>query len=224
LGEIRLQWWRETIEGLYAGAPRRHDVALALAEAIDQAGLDREPLDRLIDAHSFDLYETPMPDLASLEDYCDAVFGGAIRLACRLLSPSAPQPDLAKSAGIAYGLGRTLADLTRQLDQRQMFLPVDMLAARGVDPEALFARGTPDGLIDVLDELRGRLRERHAAARGLIRSAPSELMPALLPAALAPVYGDGVKRMGADLLSERFEPAPLQIRWRYFRAVVTGGI
>lgn len=29
LGQIRLQWWREAIEALYAGAPPEHEVALA---------------------------------------------------------------------------------------------------------------------------------------------------------------------------------------------------
>lgn len=32
MGEIRLQWWRETIEGARAGNPRAHDVAQGLAE------------------------------------------------------------------------------------------------------------------------------------------------------------------------------------------------
>ena len=30
--EIRLQWWRETVESARAGKPRNHNVALALAE------------------------------------------------------------------------------------------------------------------------------------------------------------------------------------------------
>jgi len=31
LGKIRLQWWRETLEGIAAGKPRRHDLSLELA-------------------------------------------------------------------------------------------------------------------------------------------------------------------------------------------------
>jgi phytoene synthase len=31
IGKIRIQWWRETLEGITAGNPRRHDLALELA-------------------------------------------------------------------------------------------------------------------------------------------------------------------------------------------------
>src|SRR5579872_1206254 len=31
LGAIRLEWWRETVEGAHAGTPRNHDVARGLA-------------------------------------------------------------------------------------------------------------------------------------------------------------------------------------------------
>ena len=42
LGRIRLQWWREVVEAVYAGAPaRRHEVAVPLADAIRACSLDR---------------------------------------------------------------------------------------------------------------------------------------------------------------------------------------
>src|SRR5476649_429847 len=31
MGEIRLEWWRETLDGARSGAPRNHEVARALA-------------------------------------------------------------------------------------------------------------------------------------------------------------------------------------------------
>ena len=47
LGRIRLQWWREVVEAVYAGAPaRRHEVAVPLADAIRACSLDRAPFDR----------------------------------------------------------------------------------------------------------------------------------------------------------------------------------
>ena len=38
LGEIRLQWWRETLEGARAGRPRPHHVARALGETLAATG------------------------------------------------------------------------------------------------------------------------------------------------------------------------------------------
>ena len=34
IGQIRLQWWREALEGVEAGRPRAHEVAIPLAEAV----------------------------------------------------------------------------------------------------------------------------------------------------------------------------------------------
>ena len=34
LGEIRLQWWRESLDGIYAGTPRREPVVEALAATV----------------------------------------------------------------------------------------------------------------------------------------------------------------------------------------------
>src|SRR5438067_12028668 len=39
MGEIRLQWWRETVGSARAGEPREHDVARALAAPV--ARIDR---------------------------------------------------------------------------------------------------------------------------------------------------------------------------------------
>ena len=56
LGRIRLQWWREVVEAVYAGAPaRRHEVAVPLADAIRACSLERAPFDRLLDARESDL-------------------------------------------------------------------------------------------------------------------------------------------------------------------------
>ena len=40
LGQIRLQWWRETLEGIYAETPREHPVVEALATACQRNQLD----------------------------------------------------------------------------------------------------------------------------------------------------------------------------------------
>src|SRR5690606_9418572 len=48
-GYIRLQWWRETLEGIYHGTPRQHEVALALDRAVKSSGIEQAKLLALID-------------------------------------------------------------------------------------------------------------------------------------------------------------------------------
>ena len=50
LAEIRLTWWREALDEIFAGGPvRRHPVAEALGSLARRHGLSREPLEAMID-------------------------------------------------------------------------------------------------------------------------------------------------------------------------------
>src|SRR3990170_2028933 len=59
-GEIRLQWWRDTLLGATAGDAAAHPVAAALREAVVRYRLPPAMLGDLIDARGFDLYDDPM--------------------------------------------------------------------------------------------------------------------------------------------------------------------
>lgn len=51
LAEMRLVWWAEQMDGVFAGDPRRgHPVLEALAVAVERRHLPRQPFDRLIEA------------------------------------------------------------------------------------------------------------------------------------------------------------------------------
>jgi phytoene synthase len=53
IGKIRIQWWRETLEGIGAGTPRRHDLSLELARVFagraDLVAAAHELVDRFDD-------------------------------------------------------------------------------------------------------------------------------------------------------------------------------
>jgi phytoene/squalene synthetase len=48
--EIRLQWWRDRIAAIYAGAPQEAPTACALADAVAAHGLARDRLEAVIEA------------------------------------------------------------------------------------------------------------------------------------------------------------------------------
>ncbi|MEM6850462.1 MAG: squalene/phytoene synthase family protein [Pseudomonadota bacterium] len=224
LGEIRLQWWRETLDGVFAGAPRRHETALALHQATG-FGLLRAPLDRLIDARAFDLYETPMPDLAALEAYCADVFGGPMAACANVLDErgaSGLTAQLAREAGIAYGLARLVADLASQLGLRQVFAPEAILRDHGARPEDIVNRAWTPAVQAALQALREASLRRLEAAKPLLRRAPSAIAPAFLPAALTAGYLRASRRAGERLFEAPVRPAPLSARFAYFRAALLG--
>ena len=96
LAEIRLTWWREALDEIYAGlAVRRHPVAQSLAQAIRRRGHARERLDAMIDAR-IDPLNDPVV-------WADAVGGSATVLAARTLDP-AVDTEAAALAGRVWGL------------------------------------------------------------------------------------------------------------------------
>src|SRR5581483_4695324 len=84
LGEIRLQWWREAVEGARANKPMAHDVARARSALFARTDLPQSEFDTMLDARSLTGAE-PFADIAALEDYADKTSGGVMRLALRIM-------------------------------------------------------------------------------------------------------------------------------------------
>lgn len=98
LAEMRFTWWAEQLDGVFAGTPRRgHPVLEALAAAVAGRGLQRAPLDALIDAHLDRAHGRPH-DL-------EALFTRPAVESARLLG--APDPAVAAPAGRLWGLIQT---------------------------------------------------------------------------------------------------------------------
>src|SRR5512132_1000725 len=67
LGQIRLQWWREALDEIYAGRNRRHEVVGALGQTIKDANLPRAPFDALLEARELDLDTMPLTNMGEME-------------------------------------------------------------------------------------------------------------------------------------------------------------
>ncbi len=184
-GAIRLQWWRETMDELYAGKPRRHEAVLALAETLGAHDLPRGFFDALIDAREHDFEETPFSDMAALEAYADATSGNVMRLAMRILGVDATFDSPAREAGIAYALTGLLRALPFRSARRNLVLPLDMLTAAGVNTEDVFAGRTSAVLNSVMQRIASEAQAHLHKARA---SSLGAALPALLPASLCPLY------------------------------------
>ncbi len=109
LGEIRLAWWREALDAIYAGQTvRRHPVAEALKTTVARRGLPREFLETPLDARYDDLQPGAFEDEAALNAWLDAAYGSIMAAAARMLDPAA-DPHAARSAARLWGLARTPA-------------------------------------------------------------------------------------------------------------------
>lgn len=206
LGQIRLQWWRESLEGLYAGSPRRHEVLDALAP--EAARLPRVELERLLAARETDLAPAPPPDLAALEAYAEATGASLLRAALALLgAEDEALQRAARHLGIAYAVTGLLRAVPFHAAQKRLYLPEDHLQAAGVDRRALFDLQPQEALSGVVMRLARRAGEHLQEAR---RLAPSSrgAAPVLLHGSLAALYLRRLERAGYDPFDPRVGLAP----------------
>ena len=163
LGQIRLQWWRETIEEVYRNETPAHPVAVELALAIKTGDLPKASFLNMIGAREFDLFDDPMPDLAHLEGYLGETSSALIQMASLILAGPAAikSAEAAGLAGVAFGIANLLRDI-----RSRSLLPKDMNVAAAI----------------------AHARKRLVEARALHETIPTAAMPAFLPVSLTDLY------------------------------------
>jgi len=215
LGQIRLQWWRESLAGIYEGSPRQHEVVQPLAEAVAVRDLPRAALETLIDAREFDLDPAPPADLDALRVYVEGSSTMLLRLALRILgAEDEASRQAAEHLGPAWAYLGLLRALPLHARQKRSYLPADLSAEAGVDLQDLFELRSSPALCRVAGVLMDTAAEHLAGARRVAKEVPRAALPALLPARLADLYLKQLRRAGNDPLApEAQAPAPGRV-WR----------
>lgn len=108
LAEMRYVWWREQMDGVFAGIARKgHPVLEALTDMVARHRLPREPFEALIEAHIGRVHGEPH-DL-------DAFYVGPMQTAVRVLAGPGHEATVLE-AGRVRGLSQTgQADQARAL-------------------------------------------------------------------------------------------------------------
>lgn len=207
IGQIRLQWWRDALDEIYTGKPsRRHEVVEPLAAAIEAHRLTRTHFDTLIDGREFDLGDEPPANLAALERYLEKTSSRLLDLQLEILEVTAPAAfEAARAVGIAWGLIGLARALPFHAAQGRLYLPADLMAAAGVDRDALLAGKAPDAVRAVVRRLVERAAEHLGAVRQLRAQIPRQAIPALLLGRTARTYRRRLARLGYDPFDPRLQ-------------------
>ncbi|MGB8364754.1 MAG: phytoene/squalene synthase family protein [Rhizomicrobium sp.] len=222
LADIRLEWWREAVEGAREGRPRAHDVVRALAELFARAGPPLELFETMIAARRFDVGPRNFADLAALEAYGDATSGSVMRIAAHLLDEYMHDDALFRHAGTAYALTGILRALPVFAARGKLYLPLALLEANGIAPADIRAGAVIARLPAVVGPIVERARAHYDAARSLPR--PGHAFPAVMPAALVPLYAKRLLRKGGDILRDTSDVPLYRRQMAMLRAAITGHV
>ena len=209
-GEIRMQYWRDLLEGNAHGSTEANPLAAALLTAVETHRLPRQTLVNMIEARIFDLYDDPMESRTSLEGYAGETASALIQLASLVLSPqdATKSADAAGHAGVAQAISGMLLLMPLHQRRGQVYIPLEILSATGLDRETFLAGTDKPRISAAIEAFAGLGRDHLAKARASALS--SVIVPAFLPVALAePVLVKAQKRGAAVLEGSLQEP-----QWR----------
>lgn len=218
-GEVRLQWWRDLIEGQARGQVSGHPVASELLAAIERYHLPAPALTTLIDAHIHDLYDDLLPGVAELEGYCGETSSSLFRLACLILADGgeAGSADLAGHAGVAYGIAGLMKQAARNAARGQILVPADLMAGHaGAREDLLNGRNTAP-LRAMFAELAALALRHLDNAERLLSATPSAVAPAFVGLALVRPQLKRMTQSGFDWFRREAEQPQWRSQWQLWR-------
>ncbi len=224
LGEMRLQWWIDALNGPEDGEARgdlhAHPVADALLATINTFALPRKAFSDLLEARRFDLYDDPAPDVGFLESYCGETCSSLFRLAGLILGGTGGEAgaDAAGHAGCAYAMAGLLRAFPWHVVNHQCFVPADLLRRHGLAPQNLLAREDGLGLRAGLAEMRELTRDHLAKARQAIAQLPKPERIAYRPLALPELFLREMERRDYDPYKTLVEAPQWRRQWALWRA------
>ncbi len=213
LGQVRLQWWRETLDRIGDGEEPSHPAAAALAAAMRRFSLDRAPLDRYLDGRARDLEDAAPADLAALEDDADATAASLSAVALRVVGVDETARTAMRHVAIAWALIGLMRAVPFHARARRIYLPAALNREAGLDAWALFETGETAGVTEVVRQVIDAAENHLRQARHHRRSIPRAALPVMLIATLADHYVSRLRQSG----NNPFEP---NARGRSRRAMI----
>ena len=200
MGNIRLQWWRDAIEEIYAGTmPRKHEVVEPLAAVIQKYDLPKDNFLGLINVRDFDLEYKMLADWESFEVYGRKTNVPLNQLILKILEDDEGVEALQQVSFYYAAIGLIRA-IPFHLNQRRLFLPQDILDAHNVSLQQILdfnkIENLPKVVMDVLERLEEYKTVKMKTRYGRVIHKTAQL------------YDAQIKKSGGDFLNPEFSKEP----------------
>ncbi len=217
-GEVRMQWWRDLLEGNPHGDSQSHPVAAALLTTIETYRLPRPVLANMIEARIFDLYDDLFEDRNALEGYAGETASALIQLSSLVLSAedAASSAEAAGHAGVAQAMAGMLLLTPLHRRRGQVYIPADMLAAAGLDRET-FLEGEDRQRIGIAIEIFATHALDHLEKARRAR-VPKNIFAAYLPVSLAGPVIAAARKAGSGVFDGGLQLSQLRRQWLLAKA------
>ena len=227
VARTKLAWWREEVSKIYTGKAQ-HPVARALADVVHDFGITQDQLMTVIDGMAMDLDYNRYPDYDTLKLYCHRVAGIVGLMSARIFGYSDPRTlDYAAELGLAFQLTNIIRDIGEDARRNRVYLPLDELAAAGIEAAQIVHVSTTVQSGDAFRLLMTRQVERAQAA---YESAFAKLpaadrkpqLPGIIMAAIYRTLLEEIRTDGCRVLTHRTSLPPARKLWIAFKTWIRG--
>lgn len=228
LASIRLQWWRDALDGLYKGKKLEHPVVTALSAVVEEHKLSKHWFSRLIDARQSDLAMEGAPrTISDVERYAENTASALLYLTLEAAGVRSTSADHAAShVGKAEGITLLLKASHHHSLFRRTYIPIDIAAKHGVSQEDIYRKVHSEGLADAVLEVASVSDAHLRKARALAGTVPPAAVPVLLPAVPTGMLLDSLRKVHFNVFDPKLARgvcgvSPLwmqmQLKWHEFK-------
>lgn len=222
-GEVRLQYWRDLLEGSAHGETAANPVAAELLRAVTDYRLPVQALVSMADARIFDLYDDPMETAAMFEGYAGETAAALMQLVALVLDAEAAEgmAEVSGHAGVALAVAGALLLMPIHRARGQVYMPIQILTSVGLDRDAFIAGRDAERLTAAVQAFAGFGLDhlRKARAAGAIAK---RLLPAFLPATLAEPVLKRAMMVGHACLTTDIRPPQWRRQLSMMRLLLIG--
>jgi NADH dehydrogenase [ubiquinone] 1 alpha subcomplex assembly factor 6 len=207
---MRFEWWKQSIDSVFAGKDIQHPVLSALRFSLDLRRLSKYRFQRILAAKAKDqVTHTAFASIAALEEFSEATQSNLLYLHLEAAAVADKDADhsashLGKALGIVGLLRGQLHFLSRGIN----YLPLDECARHGVVVEELFQGKSLDsaGLRDVVYNMACCAQGHLQAARNLhgrAEAVPVDARRLFLSAVACELYLEALEKCNFNITDPR---------------------
>lgn len=223
VARLKLAWWREEVERLYAGKPS-HPATQALRPVVEGMGIAREQLMEIMDGVEMDLDQTRYADYRQLRLYCHRVAGVVGEVSAQIFGYSdRATPKFAALLGLAFQLTNIIRDVGEDARRGRIYLPQDEMRAHGVSEADVLACRPTDAFLRLMEAQYQRAIATYEQALAHLPDVDRRSQrPALIMAAIYRTLLEEIRRAGYPVLAYRIALPPLRKMWIAWRTWIRG--
>ncbi|KAF5729881.1 NADH dehydrogenase (ubiquinone) complex I assembly factor 6 [Tripterygium wilfordii] len=227
IGLMRLLWWQEAIDKIYANKLIEHPTAQALSSIVSENKISKAWLKRSVEARINDARRevTDIPEsIEELEKYAEDTASTILYLTLQAGGIRSTAADHAAShIGKASGLLLLLKSLPYHASRNRHFsyIPTKVAAKHGLlvkeGGQTEIFLNSREGLCNAVFDMASAAHVHLLKAHELAGTVPAEARPVLLPAVPAQVLLDSLRKVQFDVFDPRLERGLLGIPPLWFQ-------